>query len=89
MPTKAKNMFRDASPDGKRNIIKDYQINPRNTSSSSYAVEGLDTKMRAYYNVMPDKWKAKVLAQPIDRRMDFVEYIQALESKQPKFIIKK
>ena len=82
MPTKAKNMFRDASPAGKRKIISEYKVNPRNTSSASYAVQGLDAKMRAYYNLMPDKWKTKVLAQPVDKRMDFVEYIQALETNK-------
>jgi hypothetical protein len=84
MPTKQKTRFRNASPGGKRQIIKEYQINPRNTDSLEYKVPGLDDKMRAYYNLMPDKWKEKVLKQPVDRRMDFVEYIIALQTKPKK-----
>ena len=74
-----KEKFKNASPEGKRKILEEYQVNPRNKSSSSYMVSGVEPKLLEYYNMLPDKWKKTVLKQPVDKRTDFIEYIQALE----------
>ena len=80
MPEKIKNKFRKASMREKVDMFKEYQINPRNTSSSSYAVPGISEKMLSYYNLMPDKWKKAVLRQPVNERDEFVKYINELEA---------
>ena len=74
-----KEKFRNASPTSKRKLLEDYQINPRNTESASYAVPGIDPNMYAYYNMLADKHKTLILKRPKESRMDILNYIYALE----------
>lgn len=74
-----KEKFAKANPEEKRKMIEEYQVNPRNTDSSSYAVSGIEPSMYGYYNMLADKHKKAVLKQPVEKRMDFLNYIYALE----------
>jgi hypothetical protein len=74
-----KEKFKNASPTGKRNLLEEYQVNPRNTESGSYAVPGIDPSMYAYYNMLADKHKTLILNRPKEARMDILKYIYALD----------
>jgi hypothetical protein len=63
----------------KRELIERHQVNPRNTDSSSYVVEGIEPNMLSYYNMLSDKNKNLVLKRSVEDRMDFLNYIYALE----------
>ena len=77
-----KDKFAKASLEGKRNMINTYQVNPRNTDSSSYAVSGIEPSMYGYYNMLADKHKMAILKEPVEKRMDALNYIYNLEHMQ-------
>ena len=64
----------------KKRILKEYQINPRNTSSSSYAVSGIEQDMLPYYNMLPDKLKKMVLSKPAEKRNNYVKTMMNVEN---------
>ena len=78
--------FALGSNTAKRDLIERHQVNPRNTDSSSYIVEGIEPNMLSYYNMLSDKNKNLILKRPIESRMDFLNYIYALEHNNKKKI---
>jgi hypothetical protein len=77
---KNKERFRVGSMNEKKRILKEYQINPRNTSSSSYAVSGIEQDMLPYYNMLPDKLKKMVLSKPAEKRNNYVKTMMNVEN---------
>ena len=79
-----KDKFAKASPTGKRNLLDEYQVNPRNTDSSSYAVPGINPNMYAYYNTLADKYKKRVLEVPEGERQEMLNWYHGLEHNRHK-----
>jgi hypothetical protein len=77
-----KEKFANASPSGKRHLLQEYQINPRNTESGSYAVSGIEPRMHSYYNMLADKHKNRILKLPTEKRMDLLNYIYELDHQR-------
>jgi hypothetical protein len=76
--------FAKASPIGKRNLIDEYQVNPRNTDSGSYAVPGINPDMHSYYNMLADKYKKRVLEVPVEERQEMLNWYHGLEHNRHK-----
>jgi len=76
--------FAKASPTGKRNLIDEYQVNPRNTDSSSYAISGINPDMHSYYNMLADKYKKRVLEVPVEERQEMLNWYHNLEHNRHK-----
>jgi hypothetical protein len=74
-----KERFRVGSTNEKKRILKEYQIVPRNSSSSSYAVSGIEQDMLPYYNMLPDKLKNMVLSKPVEKRNNYVQTMAKVE----------
>jgi len=66
---------------GKREMLELYKVNPRNTDSGSYAVEGVEPDMHSFYNMLADKHKNLVLKRPINERMEMVNVLYAAAHK--------
>ena len=79
-----KNKFRKASRQGKYDLFHEYQVNPRNTDSASYNVPGIDSDRLAYYNMLADKYKQRILEKPTDERMEMLNWFYALEHNRKK-----
>ena len=72
-----KTKFFNASNNGKREMLEKYKVNPRNTDSGSYAVDGIEPKMHSFYNMLPDRHKTIVLKRPLNERMKMVNFLYA------------
>jgi ribA/ribD-fused uncharacterized protein len=79
-----KDKFALGSNATKRELLERHQVNPRNTDSSSYVVEGIEPNMLSYYNMLSDKNKNYVLKRQVEDRMKFLNFIYALEHNNKK-----